>query len=130
MEIHRSDATEFLRRLTEAAGVPRTEAETVFYYFVATDGAGASECFVQDENGAVRMVDPQRGMFDFVHADWRARQVGPGGAWSWGWAKDSAHGSVLHLFDDKLSDEQIMGTDHSVAWRHNMFGSVQIAYPE
>jgi hypothetical protein len=130
VEIHRSDAADFLRRLTEAAGVGRSEAETLFYYFVATDGAGASECFVRDEGGAVRMVDPLRGMFDFVHADWRAQRAVRSRAWSWGWAKESSQNSELHLFDDQLSDEQIMGTDHSVAWRREVFGKVEIAYPD
>lgn len=130
MEIYRSDAANFLHGLTEAAGVSRSEAETLYYYFVATDGAGASECFVCGEGSDVRMVDPQRGMFDFVHADWRKQRATRTHAWNWGWAKQDRQGSELHLFDDKLSDEQIMGTDHSVTWRRTVFGDAKIAYPD
>jgi hypothetical protein len=130
MEIRRPDHDILMRRLLDAAAIPHHGQDELFLYFSATRGTGASEGFVRQATGEVSMVDPHRRMFDFLYGDWCETRGNPQRAWTWGWARFGTQSvAELHLFNDPLSDEDIVGLEHRVAWRRKVFGDAKIHNP-
>ena len=131
--VDREDAARFLDLAKRSCGIKLGPSETLYLYFSATKGAGACECFLKRSVGGVTMVDPQRDLFDTIYSDWLERQRKRDSVWTWGWA--AFPGRVdslpeLHLFDDPLSDSELIGPSHSLKWRHERFGDVNITYPQ
>jgi hypothetical protein len=129
-KIERTDESIFLGRLRQSVGITISKAEQLFVYFSFTRGAGAAECFVRNAKADVKMVDPDRKLFDFLYEDWSASRARAFGGWNWGWVQfgDGEGIDQLHLFDEQLTDKQVMGMEHGIAWRHQMFGSSKISF--
>lgn len=115
----------------------------IYLYFIASYNVGRAELFVNDAQGQVRKVKTDPDPENVLIKDWMKRQQAerltyqqwldrntfiPGG-WTWGWAEFSNTGKgELHLFDNPMSDDDLVGPDHSTKWRKERFGDTKIDY--